>query len=260
MPKRERREGAAPGIAPQYEGPQVLDGLLARAGCPLTAAEVEERFREAMAAKVERSDAVPALFDEEPRFDSPDDARRLYANLFGLWSRVRAGFGAQADPAPTPLPVPEPQPVPERGSVTGREVPPDLVEIVWRHLDALPERDRRRARHRFETAQPDLASWVDALPLPDVGAVAAADLVFECWAILDTAFGDRLGPASWSDIRAFASEPPPLEHEQPALGAYVAEVLDLVAEEEPGFGPAERAQVERAMAAAVAAMDRGLND
>lgn len=261
MAKRERREGGAPSIAPEYEGPEVLDSLLSQAGCPLVTAEVEERFREAITAGLDRSDAVPALFDKEPRFGSPDEARRLYANLFGLWSRVRAGRGAGAEALPTPVPdAAAPPPVPERGSVPGRSVPPDLVEVVWRHLDALPERDRRRARHRFEAAQPDLAAWVDALPLPDVGAVAASDLVFECWAMLDTAFGDRLGPASWGDIRALAAEPPPLEHEQPALDAYVSEVLDLVAAEEPGFGPSERAQVERAMAAAVAAMDRGLED
>jgi hypothetical protein len=265
MAKREGRKGGVPGIPAEYEGPQVLDGLLARAGCPLASAEVEERFREAIAGGLERSDAVPALFEKEPRFDSPDEARRLYANLFGLWSRVRAGRGAAAE-ALTPVPAPpapeEPSPpaVPERGSATGDEVPHDVVESVWRHLDALAERDRRRARHRFEGAQPDLAAWVDALPLPDVGAVAASDLVFECWAMLDTAFGDRLGAASWSDISALAAEPPPLEHEQPALGMYVAEVLDMVAAEEPGFGPAERAQVERAMATAVAAMGRALGD
>lgn len=260
MNKRERRAGN-PGITPQYEGPQVLEALLARAGCPLGSEEVEERFREAIENGVERSDAVPSLFDAEPRFESPEEARRLYANLFGLWARIRAGRGA--GPEPLPVPAPEqtgPPPVPERGSATGREVPRDFVEAVWRHLDALPERDRRRARHHFETAQPDLASWVDALPLPDVGAVAASDLVFECWAMLDAAFGDRLGTASWADIRALGSEPPPLEHEQPAIAAYVAEVLDLVAAEEPDFGPSERAQVERAMATAIAAMDRALTD
>jgi hypothetical protein len=259
MPKRDKRGNDVPGIAPEYEGPQVLDGLLARAGCPLVTAEVETRFQEAIAAGVDRSDAVPALFEKEPRFGSPDEARRLYANLFGLWSRVRAGHAATGEPRPTPVPESSgPPPVPERGSASGREVPHDVVEAVWRHLDAMPERDRRRARHRFEAAQPDLASWVDALPLPDVGAVAVADLVFECWAMLDTAFGDRLGAASWGDIRALAAEPPPLEHEQPALGAYVAEVLDLVAAEEPGFGPPERAQVERAMSTAIAVMVRAL--
>ncbi|HET7753464.1 MAG TPA: hypothetical protein VFK85_06115 [Anaeromyxobacteraceae bacterium] len=261
MVKRDRRAGSSPGIPAEYEGPEVLDALLSRAGCPLGTADVEERFREAIAAGLERSDAVPALFEEEPRFGSPDEARRLYANLFGLWSRVRSGGGKGAEtPAPVRGQEEAAQSVPERGSTTGREVPRDVVEIVWRHLDALPERDRRRARHRFETAQPDLAAWVDALPLPDVGAVAASDLVFECWAMLDTAFGDRLGPASWSDIRELASEPPPLEHEQRALASYVAEVLDLVAAEEPGFGPPERAQVERAMATAIAAMDRALGD
>jgi hypothetical protein len=256
---RERTEG---GVEPAYEGPERLSELLGHAGSAFTAEDVVSRFRHALAHGAGRDVAIPALFEGEPRFASPDDARRLYANLFGLWDRVRAGRGAAEgdDAAPPPAPVPTPAPLPAgpalppRGSEPGRVVSQELVEAAWRHLDLLPPRERRRRRDRFEAAQPDLAAWVEALALPDVGSVAAQDLAFELWTMFDQAFGDRLGAVAYSELRALEAEPPPIEADQPALAAYVAEVLDLVAEEEPGFEAEARAQVERAVAAVVAAL------
>jgi hypothetical protein len=262
---RERRE---PGVDASYEGPDVLTGLLARAGSVFTAEDVASRFRHAQTHSAGRDVAIPALFPSEPRFASPEEARRLYANLFGLWQRVRVGLGAEDDTplsgatttAAAPPPEPERLPLPPRGAVSGRQVPPALVEAVWRHLDALPPRERQRLRDRFANAQPDVAAFVEALALQDVGSVAAQDLAFEVWAMLDHALGDRLGPASFADLRAFEAEPPPIETEQPAVATYVAEVLGLVAEEEPGFGPEAQAQVERAVATVVAAMDRAIGN
>jgi hypothetical protein len=261
MARRDRGGGDGErGIEAVYEGPEVLSSLLARAGSPFHADDVASRFRHAIDHGAGRDVAIPALFPAEPRFASPDEARRLYANLFGLWHRVRAGRGAEDD-APVPAAAAEPPPaLGPRGAEQGRVLSAELVEAVWRHLDALPARERRRHRDRFENAQPDLAGWLDALALPDVGTVAAQDLVFEAWAMLDQAFGDRLAAASFRDLSALASEPPPVESEQPALAAYVGEVLDLVAEEEPGFAPEARAQVERAVATAVAAMGRALGN
>jgi hypothetical protein len=255
MARRERERGGSEGLEAVYEGPEVLDGLLARAGSPYRTGDVVSRFRHALEHGAGRDVAIPALFPDEPRFGSPDDARRLYGNLFGLWHRVRAGRGAEDD-APVPVAAaPEPPPpLPPRGVEPGRQVPRVVVEAVWRHLDALPPREKQRQRDRFSNAQPDLAAWVEALTLEDVGSVAAQDLVFECWAMFDQAFGDRVRRVPFAALRARETEPPPLEQEQPAISTYVAEVLGLVADEEPGFGPAARAQVERAVATAVAAM------
>lgn len=255
MARRERERGKGDGgIEPAYEGPEVLDALLERAGSSYRSDEVASRFRHALEHGAGRDVAIPALFPDEPRFDGPDDARRLYANLFGLWHRVRAGRGAEGDePVVPPAPEPPP-PLGPRGDVTGTLVPRELVEVVWRHLDALPPRERQRQRDRFEGAQPDLAAWAGALELEDVGAVAAQDLVFECWSMLDHAFGDRVGKVEFRALRQLEKEPPTLEQDQPALASYVTEVLGIVADEEPGFGPAQRAQVERAVATAVAAM------
>ncbi len=245
------------GIPNVYEGPHVLSALLERAGSPLSAADVASRFRQAQGAREERGDVVPSLFPVEPRFGSPDEARRLYGNLFALWDRIGAGLSI-SDDAPA---VAEPLPaaalavhLPPRGAATGRQLTPALIEAVWKHLDLLPERERRRLLDRFETAQPDLFAWIEAVALPDEAALAARDLAFETWAMFDVAFGDRVGRVEFQELRQLESEPPALESSQPALAAYVAEALDLVAEEDPNLGASARAQVERVMATAAEAL------
>jgi hypothetical protein len=240
---------------------------------------VADRFRQAQSGGQDRSDAIPALFANEPRFTSPEAARRLYGNLFGLWDRVAAGLSigddlpdpsrvrpvaapppAVASEAQPPEPRPTSLPLPARGTARGRLLSADLVEAVWKHLDALPEREQRRLHHRFESAQPDLVAWLDATPIGEAGAISAQDLVFETWAMFDVAFGDRVGAVPFMELRATAAEPPPLEASQPALAGYVAEVLDLLAEEDAGFAATDRAQVERLVAAVVTALDRHLEE
>jgi hypothetical protein len=255
-----RRRGAgkgdeAPaGIAPVYEGPEVLSALLDRAGSPHDAEDVAAAFARALAKGEARSSVIPGLFPDEPRFDGPDDARRLYGNLFGLWARLEAGLGTHDDAPAVAADPSAPPPLPERGSAAGDTVPGDLVEGVWRHLAALPPRELQRRRDRFENVQPDLAAWLDAAALPQPGALAAVDLAFEAWAMLDQAFGDRLGAASHRDLRELEKEPPPLEDRQPAIAAYVAEQLDNLADEDPAFRAEERAQVEKVLAAVVSAL------
>jgi len=238
-----------------YEGPEVLTALLARAGSPHGADEVAEHFRIACAAGEPRGDVIPALFPEEPRFESPEAARRLYGNLFGLWERVAAGLGADAD---EPVLAEPPPPAPDRGSVDGQVLPPAFVELAWRWLAALPERERSRLRDRFQNAQPDLDAWLSEVELPDVGGLATHDLAFEAWAMFDRAFDERLGDLDWKELRELEAEPPALESVQPALAAYVDEQLDNLQDEEPEFGAPERAQVERVVATVGAALTRAV--
>jgi hypothetical protein len=132
------------------------------------------------------------------------------------------------------------------------------VEISWRFLAALPERELSRMRDQFQNVQPDLDAWLSEVELPEVGGLAAHDLVFETWAMFDLAFDDRLGDVDWRELRELEAEPPALESVQPALAAYVAEQLDNLQDEEPDFGAPERAQVERVLAAAAAAMTKAV--
>jgi hypothetical protein len=253
--RRRGRGGEAPaGIAPVYEGPEVLSALLGRAGSPHDAEQVAAAFARAQKAGEPRSAVIPGLFPQEPQFDTPDAARRLYSNLFGLWARLAAGLGPHDD-APEVVPEPPPLPeLPERGSVPGDLVPADLVEAAWRSLAAAAPREVQRRRDRFQNVQPDLLAWLEAAPLPEAGALAATDLAFETWAMFDQAFGDRLAAVDFKELREVANEPPPIAEAQPAIAAYVDEQLDNLADEDPAFGPQERAQVEKVIAAISAAL------
>jgi hypothetical protein len=252
-----RRRGPGPeaGIPAIYEGPEVLTALLRKAGSPHEAEEVAERFRKAQAAGEGRSAVIPGLFPDEPRFDAPDDARRLYGNLFGLWGRIGAGLGAHDDaPAVVPEPAPEAAALPERGSQLGDVLTGEIVEGMWRLLADASPRELQRRRDRFMNVQPDLAAWLESLPLSDAAILTLQDLAFEAWAMFDHAFGERLGTVEFRDLRDLEEEPPPPGEVQPALAAYLAEQLDLAADEEPNFDAAARAQVERALAGVAAAL------
>ena len=248
------RTGAASGLPPIYEGPEALTALLARAGASVTGEEVAARFTAAQAAGEPRALVIPTLFEQEPRFGSPDEARRLYGNLFGLWERLATGRGPHDD-APEVVPEPPPPPpLPPRGAVEGTELPPALVDGTWRWLAAAPPREVTRLRDRYPNVQPDLAAWLDTVALPESGLLAATDLVFEGWLMFDVAFGDRLGAVEWRALRELQTEPPPLETTQPAFAGYVAEQLDLQEGEDPAFTAEARAQVERVVAAVVAGL------
>jgi hypothetical protein len=250
-----RRGGEGAGVASIYEGPEVLTALLRKAGSPHAADYVADRFRRAQAAGEARSAVIPALFPEEPRFQTPDEARRLYGNLFGLWGRLAAGLGVHDD---TPEAVSEPEEevelLAERGSQAGDVLLPELVEGVWTTLADSAPRELQRRRDRFMNVQPDLVAWLESVPLGDAGSLALQDLAFEAWAMFDHAFGERLGTVEFRDLRDLESEPPPLAEVQPALADYVTEQLDLAAEEDQAFDAATRAQVERAVGAVAAAL------
>jgi len=253
MSRKQARERAE-GFEAVYEGPEVLSGLLAEAGSPYTAEEVAGHFRDAQASGEPRGDVIPSLFPDEPRFPTPSHARRLYSNLFGLWERVASGQGSEDTEAVEV--VEPPAPPPERGSLDGRVLTPAFVEAAWRWLETAPERESSRLRDRFSNTQPDLETWLGDVELPDTGGLAAQDLAFEAWAMMDRAFDERLGAVDWSELRDLEAEPPSLESVQPALAEYVAEQLDNLEDEAEKFGAAERAQVERVLAAVGAALTR----
>ncbi len=78
--------------------------------------------------------------------------------------------------------------------------------------------------------------------------------------MFDQAFGDRLGVVEFATLSDLEKEPPPAEESQPAVAAYAAEQLDLLGDEDPAFGEGERAQVERTLAAAAAALSQAVRE
>lgn len=252
---RKRVAGGEGAVSSIYEGPEVLSALLRKAGSPHDAEEVASRFRTAQAASQPRSAVIPGLFPEEPRFEHPEDARRLYGNLFGLWARLAAGMGVHDDaPEVAPEAEEELEALPERGALPGDVLPPALVEGVWTGLADAAPRELQRRRDRFVNVQPDLIAWLESVPLNDAGSLALQDLAFEAWAMFDHGFGERLGTVEFRALRELEKEPPPMAELQPALAAYVSEQLDLSAEEDPSFDAATRAEVERALATVVAVL------
>jgi hypothetical protein len=258
--KRPNKNRSPGGLTPIYEGPEVVGALLAKAGSPFDVEEVAARFSAAIAADETRAMVIPSLFEEEPHFASPEDARRLYANLFGLWLRMVEGRGLNDD-APDVMPEPpKPAPLPERGSCAGDSPPADVVEGMWRRLAEAGERDLRRLRDRFSNTQPEIEAWLDELQLTDAAVAAVHELAFETWAVFDQCFGERLGVAEWSDLRALEREPPAVEVDHPALATYLSEQLDNLSDEDPNFGAPERAQVERAIGAIAAALSGAVSE
>jgi hypothetical protein len=255
MTRKTRRpaQTPAPGIVPIYEGPEVLGALLQKAGSPFDVGEVAARFAAAIAAGERRAAVIPSLFEDEPHFDAPEDARRLYGNLFGLWGRIEEGRGPHDD-APEVVaepPVPE---LPERGTASGITPPSDIVEGMWRWIAAAAPRALQRLRDRYANTQPELSAWLEEQAVAPRAWVPMQELAFEAWAMFDHAYADRLGVAGWPALRELQREPPPLEADHPALAAYVSEQLENLADEDDAFGAEERAQVERAIASVAAAL------
>lgn len=252
--------GEGPWLVHHFQGVELLDRLLARAGATVDAKRAIERFASAIREGRTASEVIPGLFPAEPRFAGPEDALALYGNLLGAWDLLEDGV----DPARLQAPMsPEPfladakeEPAivePRRGSIAGPEIPRDLVDATWRWLDALPNREKVRRRDRFENAQPDLAEWVRSQGLPGVAQDVLERLVFELSEMVDRAFGDRYGLVPFRTLGG--ALPQGGQKAQPAVAAYVDEVLaEVEADAEAPIEPGERVVIERRALQALAAM------
>ncbi len=226
-----------------FEGRVRLDALLEQAGSLADTQDVVEAFGEAQKNGVPVGTVVDALFDEEPRFSSPRDARALYGNLFGLWDLLASGakvdltVPVQRVKAPRP-PPPEP-PEPFEG-----EAPDEAwVERAWRYLDEAPEKERRRLSDAFENRQDALVSWLDQGGLSDAAYGLAHEVLFEAFALLELG-GRKVGqalPGGTADVPA-------------ALTARAEEHLFEAEQADPPLPEAELKAARQAVAAGLAAL------
>src|SRR5690606_40331170 len=150
----------------RFMGPDALTDLLAIAGSRFDAdgawVVLSTAHREGRTA----GEAIPALFDGEPRISSPDHARLLYGNLLALWDFLEAGLtpplgpdaGETAAPPPRPRATPAPEPF--------GEATPDApwIERAWQHLED-DAKSRTRLQHIFENRQDPLLEALDAAGL-----------------------------------------------------------------------------------------------
>jgi hypothetical protein len=242
-----------------FEGRQVLDELLALAGSRYDTDGVLVAFRTAHAEGDGPRDVIPALFDGEPRFPSPEVARRLYGNLFGLWDQVAAGGKVELE-APPPREVRQkPQRTPPPPPF-GPEGPDEaFVEQAWRHLED-DERSRTRLLHAFENRQDGLLQALDESGLSDEGYGVARFLLFELHAFLE--LGRPGKGLARVDGRALETDPPEALSLPPALVAYAEEALFEAEQDEEAPLSAEelprvRTLVTRGLAALWNAFNRG---
>ncbi|AKQ69348.1 hypothetical protein A176_006260 [Myxococcus hansupus] len=190
----------------QFEGAPTLDGLLDLAGSSLNSAQVLERMREALGQGVPVSDVIPSLFDEEPRFPSPDIARRLYQNLLGLWDLVEEGKQVRMEDGarpPRPKKVKATAPAPFHPGVPTSE----FVEGAWRYLED-DEKTRTRFTHAFENRQDALLGALDAAALTDEGYGVARHLLLELYAMLELGWPPGLTSVNPAVLEADTDAPP----------------------------------------------------
>src|SRR5207253_1304941 len=131
-----------------FEGRARLQHLLQDAGVLADVEDVADAFRTAQKDEVPVSTVINALFDDEPRFASPHDARALFSNLFGLWDLLQSG--AKVD-LTAPAPRAKPAPPPPAPTLFPKEGPDDAwVERAWRYLEGTPFKDLQKLRHAYD--------------------------------------------------------------------------------------------------------------
>ena len=203
-----------------YEGAVVLQKLLGASGASVKVPEVIEVFKSAQAGHVEPDEAFPDLFDDEPRFTSAADARRLYANLFGLWDRVAAGGAIEPTGRPESkhreaAPAPEPMAPP---------LSAEFVEKAWKHLVDLSPKDMERWLHKWVNTQPELTEALQVEAVDDTAVADTADtLTFEVWAMVELAQTTRLRPVLMDE---FLKELKSKDVPEPAIEQYIEDALE----------------------------------
>lgn len=236
----------------QFLGPDALTDLLAIAGSRFDADGAWVVLSTAHREGRPVGEAIPTLFDGEPRIGSPDHARLLYGNLLALWDFLEAGLTPPLEPeAPGmegPPPRPKATPAPEP---FGDGAPEEAwVEQAWKHLED-DAKARTRLQHIFENRQDALLQALDEAGLSDPGYAVARFLVFELCAFLELG---RPGRGRAVDGRALERPVPEGSPPPPALAAYVEESLLEAADEDDAPDEAELAAVRELTYRALSAL------
>ncbi len=203
-----------------FEGAPVLDGLLELAGAPHDSLTVLAALRQAHAEGRSSREAIPALFEREPRFESPDLARRLFQNLLGLWDLVEEGKGIRLEDGPRP-PRPRKQKAEAPRPFAPGEPDAAFVEAAWQHLED-DEKARTRLHDAFENKQDALLGVLDEEGLTDEGYAAARHLLFELHAMLELGWPQGVSGVAPEAVKEQGTEAPPVPE---ALAAYADEAL-----------------------------------
>jgi hypothetical protein len=223
-----------------FEGAQVLDGLLELAGTSHDSLTVLAHMRQAHAEGRPSQEVIPGLFGgREPRFESPELARRLFQNLLGLWDLVQEGKSVRLEEGPRP-PRPKKEKVEPPGPFAPGEPDTAFVEAAWRYLED-DEKARTRLHDAFENRQDALLGGLDAAGLTDEGYAVARHLLFELHAMLELGWPQGLASVAPEALEDPGTEALPVPA---ALTAYADEALfEAEQDEEHPLAPEELAKV-----------------
>lgn len=233
-----------------FEGRAVLEKLLTQSGSLADAEDVAGAFKKAIADGVPAPIVIQALWEDEPRFDTPAEAARLFGNLLGLYELLSEGkkvdLSAPAAPAAKVKKekAPKPEPFDEKEGPSD-----DFIEAAWRWFDDYPK-ERQRFEHAFENRQDMLILWLDDAGLDDAAFGLARHLVGEAFAMLELG-GRKLASIDESMIPKKAT----LDEVPKALSEWIDEQLyEAETDDEHPLPRGEAEKVRGVVARAVSAL------
>ncbi len=222
----------------RYEGTEVLAELLSTSGCELTVEEVVEEFVCAVEEGTQAAEIIPLLWELEPKFATPETARRTFSNLFGLWDDIAKGQTGDL----VELGLLDPS----------APLTPAFVERAWQKLEALDDAQTARARDSFDNVQADVGAYVfeQTQPLGEIATTTALDLAFELWWLCQEARAEVPPVTRAALVSAHAEPDDPESEPEPALASLVTTTLwEQAAEEQDGLPEDAIPQVERVLRA-----------
>lgn len=226
-----------------FEGQEVLQKLLTASGSLADVDDVAGAFEKAVKDGVPAPVVIQALWEDEPRFSSPDEAAQLFGNLLGLYELVASGKKLDLK-APGVKVKREKAQRPEGFGEGGPS--DDFIEAAWRWFDDYPK-ERQRFEHAFENRQDALISWLDDSGLDDAGFALARHLVGEVFAMLELG-GKKVASVDETMVPKKAS----LEALPKALVEWIDESLFEATSDEAQPLPEKQAEQVRAVVARAA--------
>jgi hypothetical protein len=228
-------------VARRFEGRAILDPLLERSGALADTEDVVEAFRRAVSEGLPAPVVIQALWEDEPRFESPEAARRLFGNLLGLYGLVAAGGAVDLTLPAVPVArarAERPPPFDEAGPDEG------FVEAAWRFFADAPK-ERQRLDHGFENRHDALLSWLDLQGLSDAAFALSVALLSDLHAMSElgghacppgrvdevpaTARGLPASLVTWVDEGVFEAEAHEATPLPPEVGARVRDLVTRAA-------------------------------
>jgi hypothetical protein len=225
----------------KFEGPEVLAKLLADSGCELTVDDVAAEFDAALEEGTPANEVIDLLWEIEPRFKSPDVARRTFSNLFGLYEQMAQDMAAEL------VTLEE-----EQAQDPAKPLRADFVDRAWAELDDLARPELKRAHDRFDNREADVAAFLfETLSAADVGEPgleAAEDLAFQTWWLCARARGvDSVPRPSLKELKA-AHHQEHADEPEPALADLVhATLWELAADDERPLAEADIPAIDAAL-------------